>query len=207
MTDPYIEALLEAQQQIESLKEVLVAAESWMSDEIGDSYKPRGKRILAEVRSVLDSTARGEGDAAHQIVTLTAERDEARATLREYHETRIYWEGQATIVARKQALADVAEAIAALASASGETKIAPCDDAEFGCEKYEGLAPASPDPRDAEIGRLLEALKDIAKQTMSDEMDEDQLDHADWQFGYDACVARARREQNVLASPQHEEEK
>jgi hypothetical protein len=45
-------------------------------------------------------------EAQQQIKILIAERDEARATLREYHETRTYWEGQATVVARKQALSE-----------------------------------------------------------------------------------------------------
>ena len=42
------------------------------------------------------------------------------------------------------------------------------------------------------VAKLEAALKDIAKQTMSDEMDQDQRDNADWQFGYDACVETAR---------------
>ena len=44
----------------------------------------------------------------------------------------------------------------------------------------------------ARVARLEAALKETAKQTMSDEMDEDQRDDADWQFGYDACVEAAR---------------
>ena len=44
----------------------------------------------------------------------------------------------------------------------------------------------------ARVAKLEAALKDTAKQMMSDEMDQDQRDNADWQFGYDACVETAR---------------
>ena len=45
---------------------------------------------------------------------------------------------------------------------------------------------------EAENARLREALAEIAKQKMSDDMSGEECAQADWQFGYDACVARAR---------------
>jgi hypothetical protein len=41
-------------------------------------------------------------------------------------------------------------------------------------------------------GGLAAALEEIAKQRMSDDMDQEERNNADWMFGYDACVERAR---------------
>jgi hypothetical protein len=45
---------------------------------------------------------------------------------------------------------------------------------------------------DDEIAAAFEALKEIARQSTSDELNAEQQSWADYTFAYDACVVRAR---------------
>jgi hypothetical protein len=89
--------------------------------------------------------------------------------------------------------ADTAGLVRAVLRASGYAElVAERDQARRERETMRAERLAECEGLRAQNAEVVAALKEIGKQRTSDELDAEENAHADYQFAYDACVAKAR---------------